>query len=762
MVKMPPVQLEDFLVDFGPLWNFKRNPKYAIQGYSIQDCFCYVLPSLKRGRIDSISHTIPRHAPFRNYEDIRQHWKVTYGYRLPVDECHLFFNICFGTTVFTYPEWCIRCTQPSRFLRCDHDDICKSFLQDLAARMPNMCHSPLKFTKESLFWKNDFPTANRGNQLCLGKQPSAELQKYVQPFQHVRNHVTTTSRWKPFQYVDMERDGKKSLQISGIFANKTTQNLRYPSNAIQGCSKKQAVGSAILPNKNYNQARSDGQNNAKPNLERTQKSSSMLTKQTSRNIVEIPDSPALEQIVPDDLLDIEQTGEDDKSLHEVSICRGPVEKNLGDGIVVVSEALCTKNLDDEESMEEVSEIVPRAQHLSNTFPIANSMTQKNGNTNDLIEFAVPQVRDKNPNVSCHSTIVIESSKLRESAVQALNKVGSEEPTVRSNIPVEDPTTLGCDTSNSIPVTKGIVSNKKIVPTFKKTKKTMGMCNPHAQNSSQQRVVPSFGKKTMPPVNFSTPLCRNDQKIFPKLSDEYQVSKKKPFVSKKNIDSSVKRKLGVYAGTDNLPSNTKYPKQSNITPSLTVPSSCNGLASASRRVNKLSIKKPECINPKRQKSFCATANPHVSTQAFDLAMEILSQSSQSEISSAIFDCKLNTILQSPVIAPSSSPIHKLSSSQQCSYQESQQTPDSTVVKKQRSKQQIQENIDVEKMARNKQLKKVNAATLRSWLRSKGVSCKAAEKKEEMVKRTEMFLNIFQEELVHEVKDFLQNNKIESTC
>lgn len=62
----------------------------------------------------------------------------------------------------------------------------------------------------------------------------------------------------------------------------------------------------------------------------------------------------------------------------------------------------------------------------------------------------------------------------------------------------------------------------------------------------------------------------------------------------------------------------------------------------------------------------------------------------------------------------------------------------------------------------QLKKVNAATLRSWLRSKGVSCKAAEKKEEMVKRTEMFLNIFQEKLVHEVKDFLQNNKVESTC
>lgn len=731
--------------------------------------------SLKRGRIDSISHTISPHAPFRNYEDIRQHWKVTYGYRLPVDECHLFFNICFGTTVFTYPEWCIRCTQPSRFLRCDHDDICKSFLQDLAARMPNMCHSPLKFTKESLFWKNDFPTANRGNQLCLGKQPSTELQKYVQPFQHVRNHVTTTSRCKPFQYVDMERDGKKSSQINGIFANKTTQNLRYPWNAIQGCSKKQAVGSAILPNNNYNQARSDGQNNAKQNLERTQKSSSMLTKQTSRNIVEIPDSPALEQIVPDDLLDIEHTGEDDKSLHEVSICRAPVEKNPGDGIVVVSEALLTKNLD-EESMDEVSQIVPRAQHLSNTFPIGNSMKQKNGSTNDLIEFAVSQVRDENPSVSCHPYVVIESSKLRESAVPALNKVGSEEPTVRNNVPAEDPTTPSCDTtgqlhnqdnipqplpnvrftshknmasedsnsSSGIPVTKGIVSNKKIVPTFKKTKKTMGMCNPHTQTSSQQRAVPSFGKKNMPPVNFSTPLCLNDQKIFPKLSDENKV------------------KLGVHAGTDNLPSNTKYPKQSNITPSLTVPSSCNGLASASRRVNKLSIKKPECINLKKQKSFCATANPHVSTQAFDLAMEILSQSSQSEISSAISDGKSNAILQSPVIASSSSPIHKLSSSQQCSYQQSQQTPDSTVVKKQRSKQQIQENIDVEKMARNKQLKKVNAATLRSWLRSKGVSCKAAEKKEEMVKRTEMFLNIFQEKLVHEVKDFLQNNKVESTC
>ena len=38
------MQLEDFSVDFESLWNFKRNPAYSIQGYTLEDCSCYVLP----------------------------------------------------------------------------------------------------------------------------------------------------------------------------------------------------------------------------------------------------------------------------------------------------------------------------------------------------------------------------------------------------------------------------------------------------------------------------------------------------------------------------------------------------------------------------------------------------------------------------------------------------------------------------------------------------------------------------------------------
>lgn len=51
--------------------------------------------SLKRGRIDSISHTISPHAPFRNYEDIRQHWKVTVSTLLRLITCQYQINCVF-------------------------------------------------------------------------------------------------------------------------------------------------------------------------------------------------------------------------------------------------------------------------------------------------------------------------------------------------------------------------------------------------------------------------------------------------------------------------------------------------------------------------------------------------------------------------------------------------------------------------------------------------------------------------------------------
>ncbi|XP_076470048.1 uncharacterized protein LOC143300333 [Babylonia areolata] len=66
------------------------------------------------------------------------------------------------------------------------------------------------------------------------------------------------------------------------------------------------------------------------------------------------------------------------------------------------------------------------------------------------------------------------------------------------------------------------------------------------------------------------------------------------------------------------------------------------------------------------------------------------------------------------------------------------------KKARSKPQVQD-VDVEALARADQLQKVNAVTLISWLRERGLHCKAKDKKADLVDRVKVFLAITTSEL-----------------
>lgn len=52
-----------------------------------------------------------------------------------------------------------------------------------------------------------------------------------------------------------------------------------------------------------------------------------------------------------------------------------------------------------------------------------------------------------------------------------------------------------------------------------------------------------------------------------------------------------------------------------------------------------------------------------------------------------------------------------------------------------------------------LNKVNTVTLKDWLKGKGVRCKSSDKKEELVKKVEVFLGIYQEELKQQIMDFV---------
>ncbi|KAG7276385.1 hypothetical protein CRUP_021896 [Coryphaenoides rupestris] len=69
-------RLEDF--DFPPmvLKNFSSQRDCVLHTSSMGGPnWCYVLPSMKRGRIMSISHQLPADSPFKSYQDLQEHWR---------------------------------------------------------------------------------------------------------------------------------------------------------------------------------------------------------------------------------------------------------------------------------------------------------------------------------------------------------------------------------------------------------------------------------------------------------------------------------------------------------------------------------------------------------------------------------------------------------------------------------------------------------------------------------------------------------------
>lgn len=47
----------------------------SISDHQLAIQWVYVLPSLKKGRIVNVWNTIPPNCPYKNYKEIRRHWK---------------------------------------------------------------------------------------------------------------------------------------------------------------------------------------------------------------------------------------------------------------------------------------------------------------------------------------------------------------------------------------------------------------------------------------------------------------------------------------------------------------------------------------------------------------------------------------------------------------------------------------------------------------------------------------------------------------
>ncbi|XP_070131962.1 uncharacterized protein C18orf63 homolog isoform X1 [Equus caballus] len=159
-IRLPPPKLREFDISQSIIKDFDTKKNAVIEGHSILNNWCYVLPSMKMGQIISILHTTPPDCPFQSYEDFQMHWEDLYGYKLPEDcgnikiYCSIYFKMI-GRRIFTYPLSCIR-SQPIQFFpRVDLEGVLKSFLSDLKSKLPHICGFPIKMTTKPCYYTQE-------------------------------------------------------------------------------------------------------------------------------------------------------------------------------------------------------------------------------------------------------------------------------------------------------------------------------------------------------------------------------------------------------------------------------------------------------------------------------------------------------------------------------------------------------------------------------------------------------------------------------
>ncbi|XP_029186645.2 uncharacterized protein LOC114954260 [Acropora millepora] len=222
-LKLQPCQPEHFTASTVALQRFHASKEAVICYAAISDDLCFVLPSLKRGRILNITHELPEDSPFKCYEDLRKHWKRMYGYRLPQEE-NVFYNVHFyyiqGKT-FTYPASCIRSSQGMISARCDYQLIFSSFLRDLLSRMPAVCGKPLSLTSSPVYPTNRLQHASLTKHNNLTR--TAPSMKHCIPFtvQHEQEKVMHAN--SPLGIEPATPVSSQSARIIPVFSKKKAQ-----------------------------------------------------------------------------------------------------------------------------------------------------------------------------------------------------------------------------------------------------------------------------------------------------------------------------------------------------------------------------------------------------------------------------------------------------------------------------------------------------------------------------------------------------------
>ncbi|XP_076657913.1 uncharacterized protein LOC143362022 isoform X2 [Halictus rubicundus] len=150
-VNIPYVKLEDFLPS-SVVSHFLADPKGYIDLSHYDFPFVYVLPSTKKGKLISVFKEIPE-CVFKDYDQMRRHWKNMYGYSLPKNKNGiLFLEIKFPvprSRSFIYPNICVTSDLLDIIPNKNKEYTVTKFIGDMLAKLPTICGTELKLSKYS-------------------------------------------------------------------------------------------------------------------------------------------------------------------------------------------------------------------------------------------------------------------------------------------------------------------------------------------------------------------------------------------------------------------------------------------------------------------------------------------------------------------------------------------------------------------------------------------------------------------------------------
>ncbi|CAK9806709.1 Uncharacterized protein C18orf63 [Anthophora quadrimaculata] len=246
-VKIPYIKLEDYLSP-SVISQFLADPKGYINLSHYNFPFVYVLPSTKKGKLLSVSKEIPARSVFKDYDQLRRHWKNMYGYSLPKNESSiLYYEIKFlipRSKIFTYPNLCVASGPLNVIPNRDKEHTITDFLSDILTKVPATCGKQLQISKYTPF-NSTFSNINLSPDVLLKNEKlhthlkemnnnTSKLEFSTTYMDKLTTHTNTTSTTLKTQFAKIHQI-HNILPCENVKTDSNNQNISHKQEDSQ-CS----------------------------------------------------------------------------------------------------------------------------------------------------------------------------------------------------------------------------------------------------------------------------------------------------------------------------------------------------------------------------------------------------------------------------------------------------------------------------------------------------------------------------------------------